>query len=130
MPDLKLVLLDSSATCVESLRQRYAKDALIQCLCEDATKFPSLTNNSIDLILDKGFLDALLCSEGWNGPVARAMEAASRVLTTGRGRYVWIGYKLPMSTLEFVTEAAPELVWEHDVAGSTDQVSIRIATND
>ncbi|GKY93719.1 hypothetical protein MPSEU_000339000 [Mayamaea pseudoterrestris] len=127
LPKLRMILLDSSATCMIMLRERYQHDSLVTCICEDATRLDSIADDSIDLIIDKGFLDALLCSEGWNGLVERTMAAATRVLKRGSGKYVWIGYKLPQSTLDFMAETtALDMHWENDCDGSNDNVAIRI----
>jgi hypothetical protein len=108
MPYLSLILVDSSKTCIQHLTQHYGHDDMVQCACEDATVLALIDDDSVDVIVDKGFLDALLCSEGWNGPVERVLSAALRVLKT-TGKYIWIGYPLPQSTLTFVAEAAPTL---------------------
>jgi hypothetical protein len=128
MPMLHVILLDSSSTCVDYLRLKFQDDAFIKCVCEDATQLKSLLAESVDIILDKGFLDALLCSEGWNGLVERAMTQAMRVLQGG-GKYIWIGYTLPQSTLDYIAEIAPEIEWDNDICGcgeSNENVAIRI----
>lgn len=131
IPEMKIVLLDSSPTLMARLARRYATESdYIECICDDATMLQSLENESIDIILDKGFLDALFCNEGWNGIVHRALTASRRVLKGGFGTYLWIGYKLPASSLDFVSEAAPELKWDYGFKRSGEQVCIRLAVKD
>jgi SAM-dependent methyltransferase len=124
---LDLLLLDSSPTCIDILKIKYHDDPAIQCICEDATRLESMGDQTVDMVLDKGLLDALFCSEGWNGPVEKALQAASRVLKHG-GKYILIGYKQPTSTLDFMKDAAPNLDWKSLSSFSNDRVSVSVAT--
>lgn len=64
---------------------------------------------TIDCIFDKGLLDALLCSEGWNGLVERLFGEVSALLATG-GSYILVSYQLPSSTKEFLSKLG--MRWE------------------
>lgn len=144
--DVEMTLLDSSPTCIDRLRQRYGRhddnneNNNIRYICGDATRLSSEVfhhskndDELYDYILDKGLMDALLCSEGWNTPVARLIHEASRVLraqvrtspsssssspstSSSSGLYILISYPLPASTREFLVEQGSQvgLEWEFD----------------
>jgi hypothetical protein len=46
------------------------------------------------VILDKGLTDAILCSEGWDGPLERMLQQATTILTPNTGQYLLISYRL------------------------------------
>ena len=135
----KITLLDSSPTCMDRMRQRHGET--MRYVCGDALRLSRhliLDNNDdkedesqyhYDAIVDKGLMDALLCGEGWNGPVRTLLQEAATVLQPGRGRYVLVSYRLPDSTKAFLEEVgeAVGLTWEFDLAGSNDRVGISIA---
>jgi phospholipid N-methyltransferase len=130
-PDMELILLDSSATCVRQLQRRYGHDRF-QYIVGDATKLATAlgaTNTTkVDCILDKGLMDALLCSEGWNGPVQALLEEACAVLSYG-GRYILISYQLPSSTQSFIRDTTQHgMDWKFDCEGSNSRVSVSIGS--
>jgi hypothetical protein len=98
-------------------------------LCADATKLAEFVPTaSVDIIVDKGLMDALFCGEGWNGPIDSMVRQASKVLYPG-GMYLLVSYRLMQSTKEFLAEVGDEvgLDWEFDCAGSNERVGISIA---
>ena len=123
--DVRLVLQDSSKTCLDQLQATYGTSA--RYYCGDATT--SLTNlckennDKFDLIVDKGLVDAILCGEGWNGPLERLMKEASNCLDQENGRYLMISYKLPTSTKEFLKHVGNEVgfEWTFDIPEYSNQ---------
>lgn len=120
-PTQKWILLDSSKQCISDLSTIYHDSPNIECLCADVTNLPE--DLRVDVILDKGLLDALLCSEGWDGPVSKLMCGAGRALND-KGEYLLVSYPLPSTTKDFLVDASDELEWEFKLEGSTDRVSL------
>jgi hypothetical protein len=87
--------------------------------------FPS----QYDVIMDKGLTDAILCGEGWDGPLKQLLTEASTVLNSG-GKYALICYRLSDPTREFLQEVGDEvgLSWSFNVDGTNDRVSVSTAT--
>jgi hypothetical protein len=147
----RLVLLDTSETCLHQLRQVHGSS--VDYVCGDATQLSTLLrlpesgdnvaisssqcqpeqHKVFDIIVDKGLTDALLCGEGWNGPLENLLKEASLVLddNSGCSKYLLISYRLPSSTKEFLKEvgASVGLEWEFDLPPDTNsRVGISIAT--
>ena len=129
-PKWRIVLLDSSQTCIDILKERYRENKEFSFICGDVANMSGLLQEEeeedvankkttisdedatisaptptvlVDCVYDKGLLDALLCGEGWNGPVATLLEQVAAVLKPG-GSYVLVSYRLPPSTQEFLME--------------------------
>jgi hypothetical protein len=125
----RIVLLDTSKTCLKQLEQVYGSAVKYQC--GDASKLADLWDTpSFDIIVDKGLTDAVLCGEGWDGILERVFEDASRVLREDSGVYLLISYKLPSSTKEFIREVGGKvgLDWKFDLPESNDRVGVSLAT--
>lgn len=123
----RIVLFDSSPSCLRLLEKRYGSH--VEYVCGDATKLstyfsPPTTSelseehdcSSFDIIVDKGLTDAILCSEGFDGPLGQLMVESAKVLKHG-GRYLLISYAMPTSTKDFIRELgrAVGLEWKFDV---------------
>lgn len=134
-PRAGLILQDSSETCLQILRERYGSS--MNYVCGDATKLSECLNLdednddgvTVDVIYDKGLMDAIFCNEGWNTPIQLLVEEASKVLVEG-GSYILVSYRLPKPTQEFLRGAgnANNLEWSFDLEGSNDRVGISVAT--
>lgn len=116
------------------MKERYKHQERIGYVCGDAVKLSDtllIASEQFDVIVDKGLMDALLCGEGWNGPVATLLEEASQKLRC-KGVYVLVSYRLPRSTREYLTEVGDRvgLTWEFDCKGSNDRVGVSIARKD
>ena len=158
-PPKSLVLLDTSQTCLDQLRERHQRlersndhfdrptsevslsNTEIKYVCGDATKLSNYfgidnvvdsdgisavkgegENNDdrgslFDMIIDKGLTDALLCGEGWDGPLEKLLYESAKVLSIESGQYLLISYQLPSSTKEFLMDIGHKvgLEWEFDV---------------
>mmetsp|Transcript_21239 Transcript_21239/g.50209 ORF Transcript_21239/g.50209 Transcript_21239/m.50209 type:complete len:310 (+) Transcript_21239:17-946(+) len=73
-------------------------------------------SSSFDIIIDKGLTDAILCGEGWDGPLEQLLYESAKVLSMGTGKYLLISYKLPSSTKDFLVTVGKTfgLEWEFD----------------
>jgi len=128
--------LDSSSACLDQLRELHG-DACpnMAYICGDAVQLSETLQQGetlpqqYNVIFDKGLTDAILCGEGWDGPLRRLLTEASSVLTN-TGTYVLICYRLSDSRKEFLQEVGDEvgLSWSFDVDGTTDGVSVSTAT--
>ncbi len=168
-PPSSLVLLDTSQTCLNQLRERleFMEDSIATCdgkksqvvlsnveveyVCGDVTKlsnyfsvdndvidgYETVANGneaeSFDMIIDKGLTDALLCGEGWDGPLEKLLYESSKVLSMETGQYLLISYNLPSSTKRFLVDVGNKvgLKWDFDsvlvTSTSHDGVSVAMA---
>jgi hypothetical protein len=154
---VRLTLLDSSPTCLRLLEARYQhfiQAGQIRLVCGDAVSLsatlqnaqlsspeqecedngsPTGDNHPFDVIVDKGLMDALLCSEGWDGPVDTLVEQVSLVLRNSSrsttATWVLVSYALAPSTKDFLVlrGARVGLAWEFNCAGSNERVEISLA---
>ena len=127
-PKARLILQDSSETCLEILKDRHGEeDHLIEYACGDATKLSDCigVDKSVDVIYDKGLMDALFCSEGWNTPIQSLVEESAKILSDN-GIYILVSYRLPKSTKEFLQEVGTKngLTWTFDIPNSNNRVGI------
>lgn len=132
--------LDYSLTCIENLEMVHGVlcpdmkfvhgDAtmLTDIFFDDEKATAGGSNGLFDTVIDKGLIDALMCSEGWNGPVTNVVQGVPSVLKKS-GMFMLISYKLPNPTKEFIEEiSAGRLEWEFDLPRrSTDRVSFSVA---
>ena len=119
-------------------RERYREYDNVEYHCGDATTTLSslAINEKFDIIIDKGLVDAILCGEGWNGPLKKLMKEASDCLGTtkhgGGGKYLLVSYKMPTSTKEFLIEVGQEVglkFWDFDLPDYSNQrVSVSLAS--
>jgi len=129
----KLTCLDSSGTCLEQLVTQFqSEEEKPSMVCGDAVELhKTLGNpeNQFDIIVDKGLLDALLCGEGWNGPVERLMLGAIQRLRGPGSRYLLVSYRLPSSTMDFLKEVThPCLEWDFARPEGNSRVQVSLAT--
>ncbi len=126
----KIVLLDSSPTCLDQLMKLYGSD--MKYVCGDAIKLERFfPEERFDIIVDKGLSDAIFCSEGWNGPLEKLYQGAANILHPGTGKYLLISYKLSSSTKEFLRQVGDDvgLEWEFDLKeDSNNRVGVSLAT--
>jgi hypothetical protein len=129
----------------------------VSFVCDDAVELTkTLEQNTrdnvdvepFDMIIDKGLMDALLCGEGWDGPVERLLTESIQILNRPRsnhddsnhnhpahadkgGTYMLISYPLPKSTeafLQDVTTASHTMEWSFRRPESNTRVQISIGT--
>jgi hypothetical protein len=128
--NVRIVLLDTSQTCLDQLEQLYG--SAVEYVCGNAVALDRLfPNRQFDMVLDKGLSDALFCSEGWNGPMEDLYKGASKILRPDGGQYLLVSYKLPSSTKEFLEEVGNTvaLEWEFDLKeDSNERVGVSLAT--
>lgn len=134
--ETRITCLDSSSTCLDQLQNLYSKTCPnMTFLCGDAITLSNTLQQDATLpqhynvIYDKGLTDAILCDEGWDGPLEQLLREVSTVLTSG-GIYILICYRLSRSQIEFLEEIGTKvgLSWSFDVEGTNDGVSVSIST--
>lgn len=170
-----LVLLDTSQTCLNQLRERHLRiegsssndDGIgakvsfesteIEYVCGDVTQLSTYFDVAnvdesgestgaehdgekdenvealFDMIIDKGLTDALLCGEGWDGPLEKLMCESAKILSKETGQYLLISYELPSSTKRFLAEIGNEvgLKWDFDfdsVTSASQDVNVAMGT--
>ena len=142
---IDVTCLDYSKACIDNLRKAHESACPgMRFIHGDATKLQSLfqdddcgddhdednrCNDRFHTIIDKGLLDALMCSEGWNGPVTEVLQGAASVVCDN-GKYILISYKLPLSTKDFFREVTKGVFeWNFDVPKvSSERISFSVAT--
>merc|ERR1740139_789681 len=136
--ELQLTCFDSSSACLDQLRLHNSRDCpRMFFVCGDATQLSETIQREktrnvpsrYNVIVDKGLTDAILCGEGWNGPLENILREASQILAPD-GHYLLVSYKLPSSTKEFLMETGRKfgLSWAFDMPESNDRVSVSLAT--
>ena len=127
--NLKIILLDTSQTCLDQLQGIYGNT--VEYVCGNAIQLDRLfgspnmataASKKFDMIIDKGLSDALFCSEGWNDPIEELYRSAANVLKAN-GKYLLVSYRLPSSTKEFLSEVGQQtkLVWEFDISDDSNE---------
>jgi hypothetical protein len=126
----QVTLLDSSPTCMDVLRKRYAHEEKFDYICGDVLTMGSLLAHRKGYyasIIDKGLMDAILCGDDWDNIIQRLMEQTSMLL---KGKYVLVSYRLPLSTQSYLQQAGENYGiegWKFHVTGSNDRVGISLA---
>jgi hypothetical protein len=132
----KIVCFDSSKECLEQLKTQFPSPLpeSIDLVCGDVLNLTNSldgansSNTLFDIIIDKGLLDALLCGEGWNGPVESFMRESIAVMKPG-SQYLLISYPLPKSTQTFLQDVTKsKLQWQFRMEGGNSRVQLSIAT--
>eukprot|EP00977_Amphora_coffeiformis_P013195 scaffold3405_cov167-Amphora_coffeaeformis.AAC.2 len=126
-PRARLILQDSSQTCLQMLHQRYGSS--MSYIRGDATRLSESLDDTVDVIYDKGLMDAIFCNEGWNKPIRLLLQESSKVLNEG-GMYILVSYHLPQSTKEFLEDVGSKnhLEWTFDLPASNNRVGVSYAT--
>lgn len=146
--DTLITCLDSSSIVLDQLRGLHSKACPnITFVCGDAIRLSKTLGRRLQemdvkeaeeledhclefqTIVDKGFTDVILCGEGWDAPLQQLLSEAASVLSDG-GNYILISYRLGQSRMEFLEEVGGRLglTWLFNVEGTTDKVSVSIAT--
>jgi hypothetical protein len=78
--------------------------------------------NKVDVILDKGLLDAILCGEGWDIDVERLLNGASKLLSKN-GMYILISYASIPSVKEVIVEIGNDvgIRWDLNITTLSSQ---------
>ena len=161
--NISITLLDTSQTCLEQLQLQYGDCPEVSYACGSALEmahhfvgdtvkddtanvafFCDTQPTYFDVILDKGLVDALMCGDGWEGPVESLLRESSRIVDPqSGGTYLLVSYKIAPAIQEAFQELSdsatsivaadggPQLEWNWDFDMkeiSNDRVSISIAT--
>jgi len=99
---------DTSAVCMDRMRQRYPEQRWEVLDCMDLKTVP---DGSMDAVIDKSLIDTLLCYENSGACVQRMLLEAERVLGPG-GRYVALSLHSKEDVLRFFDGARHEWTLE------------------
>jgi RAT1-interacting protein len=96
----RIVNIDLSAIVISQMREKYQNEVKLEWYEMDVTKM-SFPNNSFDLIIDKGTIDAILCRMDGEELVEKAVSEIFRVLANS-GRFVFISFGSPSQRLPVI----------------------------
>mmetsp|Transcript_10922 Transcript_10922/g.13539 ORF Transcript_10922/g.13539 Transcript_10922/m.13539 type:complete len:251 (-) Transcript_10922:280-1032(-) len=105
-----IVNIDYSSVVINQMKERYKDDLERQEFeCADVTKSIPYPDETFDLVICKGTLDAVLCSSSATINVKNMMEQCCRVLKDD-GSMVIVSYGTPENRMEYVED-----VWKGGV---------------
>ena len=111
----RVVCMDYSEPCLEQLKASWGEGRKnLSFVCGDATRLHEVDfapgDGTFDAIIDKGLVDALMCSESWDGDVEKLLTCAAEILKpNGIGEYLLVSYKLTTSTKEFLVDVGDKI---------------------
>jgi Methyltransferase domain len=150
---IHITLLDSSPSCIDSVRRRYeGSNTELQQLSfvtGSALELENLldtTENRYDVVLDKGLMDAFFCNDDWENAVTTLLTQSMLVMksstsssidkddhhssstTSGYSRYVLVSYRLSSTTQRTLQNIGRMigLSWTFNCTGSNDRVWISV----
>lgn len=104
-----IVNIDYSTVVIEQMKERYKDDTNQEFECADITRSIPYPDETFDLIVCKGTLDAVLCSSFAAANVRNMMEQCSRVLKDD-GAMVIVSYGTTENRMMYMED-----VWEGGV---------------
>ena len=137
--DCNVTCLDYSSPCIDNLKKAHGSECpRMTFIHGDATKLANIfeadlaSSKYFDSVIDKGLIDALMCSEGWDGPVASVLKGVSSTLRDN-GFLLLVSFKLSESTKEFLIDSTfSDLTWEFDTPIGdkvySNRISVSVAT--
>jgi ubiquinone/menaquinone biosynthesis C-methylase UbiE len=85
--------IDLSTTIISQLQERYQNEPRLQWFAMNGAQL-SFPDQSFDLIIDKGTIDAIMCGDNCEEIVNATMSEVFRVLTNG-GRFIIVTFGTP-----------------------------------
>ncbi len=92
--------IDYSPVCVHQMSERYSDYPEMKFLVMDCTDM-TFDNSSFDVIIDKGTLDSVLCSEGASDNAHKTLKGIFQVLQPA-GIYFCLSYGIPNHRLHYL----------------------------
>mmetsp|Transcript_19425 Transcript_19425/g.28712 ORF Transcript_19425/g.28712 Transcript_19425/m.28712 type:complete len:290 (+) Transcript_19425:146-1015(+) len=146
--DVNITVVDYSQPCIDFLRNAHqASCPSIQFVCGDATNLEQIIHTQCthgesvqyDIVIDKGLMDAMMCTDGWDGEgnvkkyfheVGKVLNFRKDFVQTGGGKIVLVAYRLSSSTRDFLEELGRDIgvEWEEDEKRGNGRVSFLIGT--
>lgn len=110
--EIDITCLDYSQPCVDMMCHLHSKECpRMNFVCGDVTKMNTLFEEKFDVLVDKGLMDALMCTEGFEKQVSEYWREAKKILKPD-GKIILVAYKVSSSTWEFLDEIGKELNME------------------
>ena len=103
--------IDYSDICIKQMQDRYTEFPEMKFMCMDC-KDIVFEEAFFDVVIDKGTLDSILCTEGATDNSHKALKEISRVLKPG-GVYFCISYGVPAYRMHYLKW--PEYDWAIDI---------------
>ena len=97
--------VDLCTAVIEHMNQHKGASSSMEFAVMDARQLDGVPDGCFDLIVDKGLMDALLCSETNATDVGRMVDEMHRVLASGGGTYVVVSHSAPSSRLQHLQRA-------------------------
>lgn len=110
--EIDITCLDYSQPCVDMMLNLHSRECpRMDFVCGDVTKMNNLFEEKFDVLVDKGLMDALMCTEGFEKQVSEYWREAKKILKPD-GKIILVAYKVSSSTWEFLDEIGKELNME------------------
>ena len=93
--------IDYSEICVKQMNDRYGDFPEMKFICMDCRDIV-FESGIFDLVIDKGTLDSILCSEGASDNAHKTLKEICRVLKPG-GTYFCVSYGVPEYRLHYLS---------------------------
>jgi SAM-dependent methyltransferase len=122
----EIVNIDFSPVVIEQMKMRYTQSGLeakdmkelghtMKFICGDITEGLPFENESFDLIICKGTLDAILCGVG-SIDIKTVVAECARVLVSGYGCFFVVSFSNPDCRVEFLENDNKLNYFWHDVS--------------
>lgn len=105
----RIVNVDFSPVVIEQMQQKYNDEnyshtpaPAMEFVCADMTQRWPFDDESFDLVVCKGALDAVLCSAGARGAILVAVAECVRVLARGHGIFFLVTNGNPDARIEYL----------------------------
>lgn len=110
-----ITAIDISPTAITKMQKKYSHFTGVEFLCMDAREMMTLSDNSYTMVIDKAFLDALMCMSDFNSASEAALKEIFRVMKMG-AIYFSVSHCLPLARVPYLRLVR----WAIDMAKMTE----------
>ena len=90
----RIVNIDISPSVIEQMKEKYAGEKRLEWMVMDCADLSAFRDGEFDLVIDKGTFDAIMCGQGSDDIIDRAMKENYRVLKNG-GHFIIVTFGSP-----------------------------------